>query len=81
VADLSDDEVYLKTNMLALRNTCPASFLGLCAVTLPAGRDAAGMPVGIQLMGAPGSETQLLAIAVRLERLLADKGAWRHLGA
>ncbi|HET6620935.1 MAG TPA: amidase family protein, partial [Dongiaceae bacterium] len=81
VADLSDDEVYLKTNMLALRNTCPASFLALCAVTLPAGRDAAGMPVGLQLVGAPGSEARLLAIAVRLERLLADKGAWRHPGA
>jgi aspartyl-tRNA(Asn)/glutamyl-tRNA(Gln) amidotransferase subunit A len=78
VADLSDDEVYLKTNMLALRNTCPASFLGLCAVTLPAGRDAAGMPVGLQLVGAPGSETRLLAIAARLERLLADKSAWRQ---
>jgi aspartyl-tRNA(Asn)/glutamyl-tRNA(Gln) amidotransferase subunit A len=81
VADLSDDEVYLKTNMLALRNTCPASFLGLCAVTLPAGRDAAGMPVGLQLVGARGSETRLLAIAARLERLLADKSAWRHPGA
>ncbi|HEU4825133.1 MAG TPA: amidase, partial [Dongiaceae bacterium] len=81
VADLADDEVYLKTNMLALRNTCPASFLGLCAVTLPAGRDAAGMPVGLQLVGAPGTETRLLAIAARLERLLADKGAWLRPGA
>jgi aspartyl-tRNA(Asn)/glutamyl-tRNA(Gln) amidotransferase subunit A len=81
VADLADDEVYLKTNMLALRNTCPASFLGLCAVTLPAGRDAAGMAVGLQLVGAPGTETRLLAIAARLERLLADKGAWLRPGA
>jgi Asp-tRNA(Asn)/Glu-tRNA(Gln) amidotransferase A subunit family amidase len=50
-------------------------------VTIPAGRDAAGMPVGLQLVGAPGSETRLLAIAVRLEQLLADKGAWPYPGA
>ncbi|HEY3146526.1 MAG TPA: amidase family protein [Dongiaceae bacterium] len=81
VADIADDEVYTRTNLLALRNTCPASFLGLCAVTIPAGRDAAGMPVGLQLVGAPSSETRLLAIAVRLERVLARKGAWHYPGA
>ena len=76
VADLVDDEVYMRTNMLTLRNTCVASFLGLCAVTLPCGRDAIGMPVGFQLMGAPGSETRLLAIALCLERLLKKKQVW-----
>jgi aspartyl-tRNA(Asn)/glutamyl-tRNA(Gln) amidotransferase subunit A len=81
VADVADDDAYIRANLLALRNTCPASFLGLCAVTIPAGRDAAGMPVGLQLVGAPGSETRLLAIAVRLEQLLADKGAWPYPGA
>jgi aspartyl-tRNA(Asn)/glutamyl-tRNA(Gln) amidotransferase subunit A len=81
VADVADDEVYARTNLLALRNTCPASFLGLCAVTIPAGRDAAGMPVGLQLVGAPGSETRLLAIAMRLERLLHKKDAWHYPGA
>ncbi len=81
LADVADDDVYTRTNLLALRNTCPASFLGLCAVTLPAGRDAAGMPVGLQLVGAPGSEPRLLAIAARLERLLARKGAWHYPGA
>jgi aspartyl-tRNA(Asn)/glutamyl-tRNA(Gln) amidotransferase subunit A len=78
VADLAGDDFYIKTNMLAMRNTCPASFLGLCAVTLPVGRDAAGMPVGLQLIGTPNSETRLLAIAVQLERLLAQKGSWRY---
>lgn len=81
VADLADDEVYTRTNLLALRNTCPASFLGLCAMTLPAGRDAVGMPVGLQLVGPPGSEVRLLAIAMRLERLLARKDAWHYPGA
>ncbi|HEV8388338.1 MAG TPA: amidase family protein [Dongiaceae bacterium] len=78
VADIADDDVYIKTNLLALRNTCPASFLGLCALTLPAGRDAVGMPVGLQLVGSPGSEERLLAIAVRLEQLLAKRGIWHY---
>jgi aspartyl-tRNA(Asn)/glutamyl-tRNA(Gln) amidotransferase subunit A len=77
IADIASDEAYTKTNMLAMRNTCPASFLGLCAVTLPVGCDAAGMPVGLQLIGAPNSEARLLAIAVELERLLAKKGNWQ----
>ena len=78
VADVAGDDAYIKTNMLAMRNTCPASFLGLCAVTLPVGRDAAGMPVGLQLIGTPNSEARLLAIAVQLEHLLAKKGSWRY---
>ena len=81
VTDLVDDDVYIKTNLQMLRNTCVASFLGLCAVTMPAGRDAAGMPVGLQLIGAPNSEAQLLAIAVQLERLVASKGAWHYRNA
>jgi aspartyl-tRNA(Asn)/glutamyl-tRNA(Gln) amidotransferase subunit A len=81
VAEIAEDDIYTRTNLLALRNTCPASFLGLCAVTLPAGRDSAGMPVGLQLMGAPDSEPRLLAIAVRLEQLLAKKDAWHYPGA
>jgi aspartyl-tRNA(Asn)/glutamyl-tRNA(Gln) amidotransferase subunit A len=81
VADLADDDAYIRTNLLALRNTCPASFLGLCAVTIPAGRDAAGMPVGLQLVGLPNTETRLLAIAVRLAQLLDKKGAWHFPGA
>jgi aspartyl-tRNA(Asn)/glutamyl-tRNA(Gln) amidotransferase subunit A len=78
IADVADDDAYTKTNMLAMRNTCPASFLGLCAVTLAVGRDAAGMPVGLQLIGAPNSEARLLAIAVQLERLVAKKGNWHY---
>ena len=81
VAELAGDEVYMRTNMLTLRNTCVASFLGLCAVTLPCGRDAIGMPVGLQLMGRPGSETRLLAIAAGLERLLQEKQVWSTPGA
>src|SRR5262245_16511698 len=76
MTEISDDEAYHRINLRMLRNTCVVNFLGLCAVTLPVGRDRIGMPVGLQLIGRPGSEARLLAIAVALERLLKAKDVW-----
>jgi aspartyl-tRNA(Asn)/glutamyl-tRNA(Gln) amidotransferase subunit A len=76
MAEITDDDTYHRTNLRMLRNTCVVNFLGLCAVTLPVGRDRIGMPVGMQLIGRPGSEARLLAIAVALERLLKAKDVW-----
>jgi aspartyl-tRNA(Asn)/glutamyl-tRNA(Gln) amidotransferase subunit A len=44
------------------RNTKPANFLGLPALSVPCGFSAAGLPVGLQLMGAPFSEGLLLTL-------------------
>ncbi|WP_170149834.1 amidase [Rhodoplanes roseus] len=38
------------------------NYLGLPALALPAGFDDAGLPVGVQLVGRPGAEAQLLAL-------------------
>ncbi len=43
------------------------NYLGLPALAVPAGFDVSGMPVGLQLIGQPGSEAALLQIAVRLQ--------------
>ena len=43
------------------------NYLGLPALAVPAGFDSGGMPVGLQLIGRPGSEALLLRIAVRLQ--------------
>ena len=43
------------------------NYLGLPALAIPAGFDSGGMPVGLQLIGRPGSEATLLRIAVRLQ--------------
>jgi Asp-tRNA(Asn)/Glu-tRNA(Gln) amidotransferase A subunit family amidase len=48
----------------------PWSLAGLPAVTLPAGR-AAGLPVGVQLVGALGADELLLHWAAELEPVLA----------
>jgi aspartyl-tRNA(Asn)/glutamyl-tRNA(Gln) amidotransferase subunit A len=44
------------------------NYLGLPALAVPAGFDSSEMPVGLQLIGRPGSERSLLQIAVRLQK-------------
>jgi aspartyl-tRNA(Asn)/glutamyl-tRNA(Gln) amidotransferase subunit A len=64
---------YRPQNMAVLRNTCAGNSLGLCAITLPVGLDAAGIPVGLQLMGANGQDEKLVCIASCIERLIGNR--------
>lgn len=41
---------------------------GVAAVAIPAGMTADGLPLGVQLIGAAGSEALLLSVAAQLER-------------
>ena len=47
--------------------TAPASLAGLPAISVPAGQTKAGLPVGVQLIGAPKTDAQLLALANSME--------------
>jgi len=67
VAKLED---YRAANFASLRNTNVGNCLGLCAITLPAGLDAADMPVGLMLMARAFDEEHLLAIALAIEAAL-----------
>ena len=75
LADIATSDAYRGQNLLALRNTAVVSYLGLCALTLPVGRDAEGMPVGMQLVAPAFEERRLLAIARAFETVL---GTARH---
>lgn len=60
------------------RYTRAVNYLGLCALTVPAGlsadREAGGLPVGVQLIGPPDTERRLLAAAQLLEDGLGRLG-------
>lgn len=54
---------YASRNLLALRNPSVVNYLGMCALTIPVGLDAAGMPVGMMVVGRRGADEDLVAIA------------------
>ena len=68
--DVADPEGHQRANRRIVRNTVAVNYLGLCAITMPVGRDRAGMPVGLQLTAAAGAEERLLAVALAAERVL-----------
>jgi mandelamide amidase len=52
-----------------IQNTDPGSNAGIPGITVPIGRTAAGLPVGLELDGPAGSDRRLLSIALALEQL------------
>ena len=52
--------------------TRAVNYLGGCALTLPAGFSAAGLPIGVQLVGAPFAEATL----VRIGRAFQNETDW-----
>lgn len=51
------------TEMLMLRNTRPFNVFGLPAISVPCGFSKSGLPIGMQITGAPGAEGTVLALA------------------
>jgi Asp-tRNA(Asn)/Glu-tRNA(Gln) amidotransferase A subunit family amidase len=50
------------------------NLLGNPAVVIPVGRSDEGLPIGLQIIGRPWQEEQVLSVAAALEALC---GAWR----
>jgi aspartyl-tRNA(Asn)/glutamyl-tRNA(Gln) amidotransferase subunit A len=61
VVDVQEDVLPLN------RYTRAVNYLGLCALTVPAGLSPAGLPLGVQLIGLPDTEHRLLCIGQVLE--------------
>jgi len=70
MSEVADADNHLRVNRRIVRNTVAVNYLGLCAITLPVGRDRAGMPVGLQLTAPAHAEEKLLTIALAAERVL-----------
>ena len=54
--------------------TSALSLAPVPALSLPVGLTAAGLPVGIQVVGPPGADAAVLELAAALERLLGLGG-------
>ena len=68
VAEADDERAYPRVNDLCLRNTSAANLLGLCAVSVPCGMTRAELPIGLQLIGRPFSESVILRLAHAFEQ-------------
>jgi aspartyl-tRNA(Asn)/glutamyl-tRNA(Gln) amidotransferase subunit A len=57
-----------KPDLVYLRNTLPFNVFGIPAVSVPCGFTRAGLPMGLQLAGAPLADARLLAVAHAFEK-------------
>jgi aspartyl-tRNA(Asn)/glutamyl-tRNA(Gln) amidotransferase subunit A len=67
----ASDELFHKVNLMALRNTMFGNILDLCAVAMPTGADAGGMPTSILFSAPHGADERLLSAALAMETLIA----------
>jgi amidase len=56
--------------------TTPWNVVGFPAISVPAGRTGDGLPLAVQLVGPPGSEGRLLALAAQLEQEQDWTASW-----
>lgn len=67
---LADDREFSRINMLVLRNTTMGNMADSCSISLPF-VTAAGETIGIMVTAPAGRDEALLAVAARLEAILA----------
>ena len=57
-----------RRELILLRNTRPFNVLGLPAISVPCGFTRAGLPIGLQIAGAPGDDARVLQLAHAYEQ-------------
>ncbi len=67
VVDASE-ESYKEWNAAYARNTCVANLLGICALSVPCGFTAAGLPIGLMISGKARAEDMVLRVGLAYER-------------
>jgi aspartyl-tRNA(Asn)/glutamyl-tRNA(Gln) amidotransferase subunit A len=63
-----DEELFARVNLQVLRNTTVFNLLDCCGLSLPI-PDAGALPVGFMMMGARGTDANVLAAGAAVERL------------
>lgn len=64
----SGPDALRNKEILSLRNTRPFNLLGLPTISVPCGFTKTGMPIGMQITGAPLSEVSVLVLAHAYEQ-------------
>ncbi len=71
IAELRENPDLLRPReLLLLRNTRPFNVWGLPAISIPCGSTKAGLPIGLQIAGAPGREDVVLQFAHACEQAI-----------
>lgn len=69
IAELKENPALLRPReLLLLRNTRPLNVWGLPAISVPCGFTKAGLPIGLQIAGAPGRDDLVLQVAYLYEQ-------------
>jgi aspartyl-tRNA(Asn)/glutamyl-tRNA(Gln) amidotransferase subunit A len=69
VSDLTTNLDHLRpTELVLLRNTRPANVWGTPAISVPCVSTAAGLPIGLQIIGPMGHDARVLQVARAFER-------------
>jgi aspartyl-tRNA(Asn)/glutamyl-tRNA(Gln) amidotransferase subunit A len=69
ISELLADMDNLRTReILSLRNTRPFNILGLPSISVPCGFTKSGLPIGLQISGAPWAEANVLRLAQAYEQ-------------
>jgi aspartyl-tRNA(Asn)/glutamyl-tRNA(Gln) amidotransferase subunit A len=69
LADVATSDEFGRKNALLLRNTNPANFFDLCAISLPLPRQN-GLSTGLMLVGRNGQDRCLFNIAAAVDACL-----------
>ncbi|HEX3738462.1 MAG TPA: amidase [Terriglobales bacterium] len=68
ISDLLEDISLLRpAEIILLRNTRPVNVWGLPAISVPCGFDSRGLPIGLQIIGRPGGDREVLRAAYGCE--------------
>lgn len=71
IADMADDAVFGKRNLLALRNCTLVNMFDGCAISIPANRPGEA-PVGLMLAASAGNDRRIFEMAAGIEPLIRD---------
>lgn len=74
IAELeADDDLFARTNLLALRNTTQFNLFDCCGLSVPL-PDAGPLPAGLMIMGARMTDHRVFAAGLAIERALRPDG-------